>query len=98
MALLRWGVFSSDLGNVPVSSTSGFVPVPEAQRDLLPIPLSLAKIDFQKHVSQPDAGEVTLSALGVLAALNFLHGVGWSEAPILPALVHPLDSGQIRTL
>ena len=39
-----------------------------------------------------------MSALGVLAALNFLHGAGWTEHPINPSLVHPLGSGQIRTL
>jgi len=39
-----------------------------------------------------------LSAVGVLVSLIFLYGVGWADRPVLPVNVHPLDSGQIRTL
>ena len=64
--------------------TSGIGPLRKTRGELLPIPLKLAKPFLQTlgNGTRSDVIYVVEGALGVLAALNFLHGVGWSDRPV----------------
>ena len=60
----------------------------EAETELLPLPLELARpflSSLGKGLISPEDKRVSEGALGILAALNFLYGVGWSDTPIFPA-------------
>ena len=68
---------------------------------MLPIPLELAKPFLQSlgHGLTPaNDFRVVDGALGLLAALNFLHGVGWTETPVFPSAKVILGPGHGKVL
>ena len=83
------------------SSTSGERPVEDSQAELLPIPLVTANPFFKRlgaGLATLEVQDVVAGAQGVLAALNLLYGVGWSERPIFPRTYSTLSPGQERVL
>ena len=66
---------------------SSMSPFWKAGSELLPVPLELAKPFLQslgRGLEIQGNLRVADGALGVLAALNFLHGAGWADALIFP--------------
>ena len=81
------GEFAKLLEKSQRTFTSGERPVAERTPKLLPIPLSLARPHITEHFRRKgDARdtEIVEAACGILAGLNFLYCVGWTDTPILP--------------
>ena len=98
------GQYSMKLDEIQQTSPSGLGPRVGSGQDLLPIPIALARTFLTNEFCRDaDAGdnrsaEVVEAALGSLAALNLLHGAGWTEHPIFPAAPVILGPGRMRTL
>ena len=93
------GSYSLRLAASQRSLTSGLEP--SLVTELLPIPLDLA-LPFLSSLGRglmPSGDKsVPEGALGILAALNFLYGVGWSDTPIFPTTKIILGPGHIKVL
>ena len=71
------------------SPNSGTRPFSDARAELLPIRVELAVPFFETYLCSYDRDVATSAreiAAGSLSALIFLHGAGWSDAPIIPNL------------
>ena len=96
------------IGNVDVGTPSGETTdrLPtracrggEVETELLPVPLELARpfwSSLGRGIIPPEDKRVTEGALGILAALNFLYGVGWADSPIFPTTKITLGPGQMK--
>ena len=94
------GSFNLQLEAQQRTFTSGIGPLRKTRGELLPIPLKLAKPFLQTlgNGTRSDVSYVVEGALGVLAALNFLHGVGWTDRPVFPPAKVILCPGHQKVL
>ena len=95
------GSFSASLETRIATSTFGLTASDDKNSELLPIPLSLASSFFQSSldplgiVFSPECENL---ALGVLSALNFLYGAGWTKNPIRPDVIFRPGPAQCKSL
>ena len=95
------GRFSLQLDRFQRSSSSGPEPCNGISAELLPIPIMLARpylvsrCSLNRRSGEADLVEATLE---VLAALNFLYCVGWTDHPMLPPARVTLGPSHERTL
>ena len=99
------GSYSLRLAASQRSLTSGHEPSSaqnfQQSTELLPLPLELARpflSTLGRGIIPPEDNRVTEGALGILAALNFLYGVGWADTPIFPTTKINLGPGQVKVL
>ena len=94
------GVHNTNLESVSRHPASGRGPSGN-RTDSLPISPLDAKEWFAAKAVDLDFSSATLItyiALGIVAAFNFLYGVGWTSNPILPDFFSPLSEAQAHIL